>query len=213
MFKKYLSVFFLLFFLLVPRPPVRAAEASAGMVARVRGQATARKAGDEAAKVLKPGDPVTVGHTVTTAADGAVQILLTDDTVIQLLPEAAVFIEQYTYSADDGRRSAVIKVLNGRVRFIPHIIRSPESRFTVLTGQASISASLSDIFVTALPRETEIVNMGRYAIGLKNISDQVVGWVQLRPFQMSAVKEGMPPSQPAIVLPEQRRRILKDAQI
>jgi hypothetical protein len=184
----------------------------AGIITRVRGQVTARKTGDETAAALKVGDRIRVGHIVASAKDSGVQIVFTDDSFVNVLPGTTLIIKQYEYSADDGRRSAVIKVSDGRARFVIYKITSRQSRFAVETGHALVSAGISDFFVSASPSETEIVNIGQQ-LSVKNVSYLTVGEVGLGPNQKSILKEKTPPSQPATVTPEQRRKYLKDAEI
>jgi hypothetical protein len=201
-----------LLFLMIPEGSLFAGDAVAGIITRVRGQVTARKTGDEAVSVLKTGDRVLVGHILESAKDSGAQLVFTDDSFINMLPGTTVLVTQYGYSADTGRRTAVIKVSSGIARFVIYKMRSPESRFTVETGHALMTVGISDFFVSASPSETEIVNIGP-PLSVKNISSLTVGVVRLDANQKSIITEKTPPSQPATVSPEQRRKYLKDAEI
>lgn len=206
---------FLLFFLfvaMVPESSLYAEVPAAGIITRVRGQVTARKTGDETVTALKAGDRITVGHIVASARDSAAQLVFTDDSFVNVLPETTIYVKQYDYSPDTGRRTAVIKVSDGCARFVLYKIRSRESRFTVETGHALVSAGISDFFVSAAASQTEIVNIGQ-TLSVKNVFNLAVGVVQLGTNQKTLVKEKTPPSQPATVPPEQRRKYLKDAEI
>ena len=183
----------------------------AGIITRVRGQVTARKTGDETITALKAGDRITVGHIMESAKDSGAQLVFTDDSFVNVLPVTKLQVKQYEYSAD-GRRTAVIKVSDGRARFVLYKRRSSDSRFAVETGHALVSAGISDFFVSASQSETEIVNIGQ-TLGVKNVFRLTVGEVRLGPNQKSIIKEKTPPSQPATVTPEQRRKYLKDAEI
>ena len=187
-------------------------ESFAGIITRVRGQVSARKSGSETIPALKVGDRITVGGIVETSHESAVQIVLTDDSVVNVLPDTTLFIKQYSYSKDTGRRTAIIKVTTGRVRFILYKLRSPESHFTVEAGYALVSVGLTDFFVNVSLAETEIVCIGQ-SLTVHNINTLIVGDVWLDSNQKTILKEKTPPSQPATVSPEQRRTYLKDAQM
>jgi hypothetical protein len=189
-----------------------AADDSAGIVTKVRGQVTARKTGDEKAAPLRAGDAVAVGQILRTAKGSAVQLVLTDDSVIHVLPGTTLQVGQYMFSADENRRSAVIKVIEGSARFVVYKRRSNDSRFTVISDHASIGAWISDFFVKVSGNATEVANVGP-SLGIENISRFTVGRVQLGTNQRATVADKAPPSQPSTITPEQRRKYLKDAEI
>jgi hypothetical protein len=189
-----------------------AADDSAGIVTRVRGQVTARKTGDEKALTLRAGDAIAVGQILQAAKGGAAQLVLTDDSVIHLLPGTTLQVSQYTFSAGENRRSAVIRVIDGSARFVVYKKRSSDSRFTVWTDHVRIGVGLCDLFIKVSGNATEAANIGP-SLGIENISSLVVGRVQLGTNQKSTVAEKEPPSQPSTITPEQRRKYLKDAEI
>lgn len=203
---------FSLLFLMILEGNLFAGDPVVGIVARVRGQVTARRTGDETITTLKVGDRIFVGHIVESAKDSGAQLVFTDDSFVNVLPGTTLFVKQYEYSADTGRRTAVIKVSDGRARFVQYKRMGRESRFTVEMGHALVSVGISDFFVNVSRSETEIVNIGQ-SISVKNVSYLAVGVVQLGSNQKSIIKEKTPPSQPATVAPEQRRKYLKDAEI
>ena len=192
--------------------PLFAADDNAGIVTKVRGQVTARKTGDEKAAPLRARDDIAVGQILQAAKGSAAQLVLTDDSVIHLLPGTTLQVGQYTFSPDENRRSAVIKVIDGSARFIVYKRRSNDSRFTVISDHARIGAWISDFFVMVSGNATEVANVGP-SLGIENISRFTVGRVQLGTNQRAAVADKAPPSQPSTVTPEQRRKYLKDAEI
>jgi len=189
-----------------------AADDRAGIVTKVRGQITARKTGEDKASTLRAGDAIVVGQIIQAAKGAAAQLVLTDDSVIHMLPGTTLQISQYTFSSGENRRSAVIKVIDGSARFVVYKRRSDDSRFAVTSDHASIFAWVSDFFVTVSGNETEVANVGP-SLGVKNISQFTVGRVQLGTNQRSFIANKKPPSQPSTITPEQRRKYLKDAEI
>lgn len=93
----------------------------AGVAAAVQGDVKITPAGS-AARVLKSGDPVSMGDTVETEKNGKLQILLLDQTVFTLGPLSAVTIDEFVYDPanDDGKVKAsmlkgIFRVVSGRV--------------------------------------------------------------------------------------------------
>lgn len=189
-----------------------AADDSAGIVTKVRGQVTARKTGDEKTASLRAGDAIAVGQILQAAKGAAAQLVLTDDSVIHVLSGTTLQVSQYTFSADENRRSAVIKVIDGSARFVVYKMRSNDSWFAVISDHARINAWISDFFVKVSGNATEVANVGP-SLGIENISQFTVGRVQLGTNQRSTIAEKAPPSQPSTITPEQRRKYLKDAEI
>ena len=189
-----------------------AADDSAGIVTKVRGQVTARKTGDEKTASLRAGDAIAVGQILQAAKGAAAQLVLTDDSVIHVLPGTTLQVSQYTFSADENRRSAVIKVIDGSARFVVYKRRSNDSWFAVISDHVRIGVGFCDFFIKVSGKVTEVANIGP-SFGIENISQFTVGRVQLGTNQRSIVAEKEPPSQPSTITPEQRRKYLKDAEI
>jgi uncharacterized protein involved in type VI secretion and phage assembly len=187
-----------------------AAADRAGSVTKVRGQVTARKTGDDAISVLKAGDGISVGHIMLSAKDAAAQLAFADGSVIHMLPGTTLQLLQYSYSATENRRTALIKLTEGCLRAI--VYKEIGGRFTVETGQAAVSTGIADYFVCATPAGTEITNIGQ-GFSIENSSNLTIGTVHLRTNQQSTIADKTPPTQPVTVKPEQRRKYLKDAEI
>ena len=191
-----------------------AGDAVAGIITRVRGQVTVRKTGSDAVTLLKAGDRILVGDFLESAKDSVAQLVFTDDSFVDVLPGTTFQVKQYEFlaDADISRRGAILKVSAGRARFVVYKQRSSDSRFAVETDQALVRAGIADFFVNALPSETEILNIGQ-SLSVRNVSSLTVGEVWLGSNQKSLVKAKAPPSQPATVPPEQRRKYINDAKI
>jgi hypothetical protein len=183
-----------------------------GIVTKVRGQVTARKTGDEKPATLRVGDALSVGQILQSGKDASVQLVLSDDSIIFLLPNSTLQIGQYTFSSGDNRRAAVIKVIDGSARFVIYKRRSGDSRFAVISDHASINTGNADFVVKVSKNKTEVDNIGR-SLGITSSSRLQVGYVHLGTNQRSVVAEKAPPSQPSTITPEQRRKYLKDAEL
>ncbi|OHE24440.1 MAG: hypothetical protein A2Z43_03670 [Syntrophobacterales bacterium RBG_19FT_COMBO_59_10] len=183
----------------------------AGKITRVQGQVTVRMPGWENIAAVRAGDSLAVGGLMETAKNSRVQLIFTDGSFMRVLPESTLRVNQYSYTPEDKRSSAIIQVLGGRARFVVYDkMRGSGSRFVVETEHASIGARIADFFVSVSPKETEVAVIGS-SLSMRNISSLVVGNVGLGTNQMTVVKKKTPPSQPSTIPAEQRKKYIRDA--
>ncbi len=90
------------------------AEARPGLIPKVQGRVTVRLLSEEKATPVKAGDPVLVGHLVQTEKESKAQIVLKDDSLITILPESELRINQYSYSSREKRARVIIQVFHGK---------------------------------------------------------------------------------------------------
>ncbi|MFH1991801.1 MAG: FecR domain-containing protein, partial [Pseudomonadota bacterium] len=185
------------------------ADGSAAKITKVQGRVTIKRTGTESITTLKTGDGISAGDLLDCARNSLAQLVFTDDSVVIVWPGAALRVNQYSYAPDINRRSAIIKVLGGQARFIVYKPRM-NSRFVVQTEHVSLNISRHDIVLMVSPTQTEIANIGS-PLDVKNISALAVGTVRLDTNQQTVVKAKTPPSQPANVTSEQRRKYIRDA--
>ncbi|MDZ4165341.1 MAG: FecR domain-containing protein [Smithellaceae bacterium] len=180
------------------------------MLTKVQGRVELIKTDTDRARPVKPGDSAAVGELLRSGKDASAQLVFTDDSFVILFPETLLLVTQYAYTPRDNRRSAVTKVREGRARFVVYRKRSGDSRFVVETGHASMNVGMADFFVSVSPAETEVANIGS-PFQVKNVSGLIVDRVSLGANQKTTVTGMTPPSQPATLTPEQRRKYIKDA--
>jgi ferric-dicitrate binding protein FerR (iron transport regulator) len=187
------------------------ADDSAGTMTRVQGKVTVRMPGWNNSAAVRAGDSLAVGGVLETAGNSRAQLIFTDGAFIRVLPDTTLRVNQYSYTTEDKRSSAIIQVLGGRARFVVYDkTRSNGSRFVVETEHASIGAGIADFIVSVSPGETEVAVIGS-SLSVRNISSLVVGNVGLGTNQKTVVKEKKPPSQPSTLPAEQRRKYIRDA--
>lgn len=187
------------------------ADDSAGTMTRVQGKVTVRMPGWKNIATVKAGDSLAVGGVLDTAGNSRAQLIFTDGAFISVLPGSTLRVNQYSYTSEDKRSSAIVQVLGGRARFVVYDkMRGNGSRFVVETEHASINTGIADFFVSVSSGETEVAVIGS-SLSVRNISSLVVGNVGLGTNQKTVVKEKNPPSQPSTLPAEQRRRYIRDA--
>ena len=94
--------------------------ARAGVAAAVRGEVklVAVQGVREVGKDVASGDPIFLGDQVTTGAEGRLQIMLADETVFTIGPNAAMVIDTFVYDPATSAGKVTASVLKGTFRFV-----------------------------------------------------------------------------------------------
>jgi hypothetical protein len=97
-----------------------ASAARAGVAAAVRGEVklAAVPGVREIGKDVASGDPIFLGDQVTTGAEGRLQIMLADETVFTIGPNAAMVIDTFVYDPATNAGKVTASVLKGTFRFV-----------------------------------------------------------------------------------------------
>jgi hypothetical protein len=96
------------------------AAARAGVAAAVRGEVklAAVPGVREVGKDVASGDPIFLGDQVTTGSEGRLQIMLADETVFTIGPNAAMVIDNFVYDPSTSAGKVTASVLKGTFRFV-----------------------------------------------------------------------------------------------
>lgn len=206
--EKGLLYCFLVSFVLLSKTACFAGNAI-GTLTLIEGPVTVRKIGGQEVSVT-PGDKLRVGDILETGEKSRAQVVLTDDSTIDLSSRTILRVNQYVFDFERNRRTTLIKVPAGKARFAVFRKRDNESTFKVEAGYAAIAAAVADFVAIISPRETTVaVTDG--SVGVKNSSYLTVGQIRLGSNQTTIVKEKQMPSAPAVMRHEQRRTYNKDA--
>ena len=92
----------------------------AGVAAAVRGDVklAAVPGVREVGKDVASGDPIFLGDQVTTGSEGRLQIMLADETVFTIGPNAAMVIDNFVYDPSTNAGKVTASVLKGTFRFV-----------------------------------------------------------------------------------------------
>jgi hypothetical protein len=184
------------------------AEPVAGSVTAVRGTVVRKQLGSENTAPVRVQDAYRVGDILETGSSSAAQLTLSDETFLNLGPDSAVRVNQYSFNRSTMRRTARIRVLKGIVRFVLFRLRSPDSVFLVETEQANVLPQMiADVAVETHPADTVVAVLGGSA-RVKNASALVIGEVHVKMNQAASVLGAAPPAPASTVSPEDRRRLL-----
>lgn len=137
--------------------PVGAAPAltTIGAAAAVHGRVSAVAPGAPVGRILSSGKPLFLNDHVTTNAVGRLQVLLADETIFTLGPDADMVLDKFVYDPATGAGKVAARIEKGAFRFVSGKIarRHPEDmavrlkvgaigiRGTVVVGETGASGS------------------------------------------------------------------------
>jgi len=198
-----------LFVLLYP-PLVLSDELIIGSITAARGTAVLKRPLAEHPIVVKEGLAFKVGDVIETGVNSTAQMTLTDDSFMNLGPGSAVRVNQFSFDRATNRRTAIIRVIEGRTRFVIYKLRSPGSAFRVEAGTTLVTpGGFADFVVLASPGLTEVAAL-ESSLNVRNTLPYVIGNVTVGMNQRTAVKEKAPPTVPVVITPQERKQWLKD---
>lgn len=105
----------------------------AGVAAAVRGDvvliaAAPRTENRAVGKNVRSGDPVFLGDTIETGPDSGLQIMLMDETIFTIGPDAALIIDEFVYDPETSAGKVTASVLKGAFRFVSGRVAKEEPR-------------------------------------------------------------------------------------
>ncbi len=107
--------------------------ARAGVAAAVRGDvvliaAAPRQDIRAVGENVQSGDPVFLGDTIETGPDSGLQIMLMDETIFTIGPDAALIIDEFVYDPETSAGKVTASVLKGAFRFVSGRVAKEEPR-------------------------------------------------------------------------------------
>lgn len=119
--------------LLVTGANAQDAGAQAGVAAAVRGNVTLVAAAPQQTRVavgenVRSGDPIFLGDTIETGPGAGLQIMLMDETIFTIGPDAALIIDEFVYDPDTSAGKVTASVLKGAFRFVSGRVAKEEPR-------------------------------------------------------------------------------------
>ncbi len=123
-----------------------------GSITAIGGEVFLSHRGDTAAFPAMLGDPIYLKDYIQTEKDSRVQILLQDDSLLNLAQNTAIQITEHIYFPEENRRSVVIQLLMGKVRGIMgRYFKGPGSRYIISTPTDTIEVEHGHFVVDAAP--------------------------------------------------------------
>jgi len=206
--KLSLALFLFLSLVFMPRE-IQAAGETSGRMTVVRGEVALKRPGTEKIIPMRVGDTVYVGDLLQTGKDSGAQMVLTDESVVNISSMTSIRMNQYAFDAQEYRRTAVARVLEGMARFIVHK-QQKKASFTIETSHAAVSFAYADLVVKTSAAESTIAVLDG-GVSVRNSSPLIIGQVGLGDNEMTVVRAKTPPSIPSVITSQQRRIYSKDA--
>jgi len=180
-----------------------------GEISVVYGDVAVKKLGAEKALPPGRGDTLFVGDTLRTGNGSRAQLLFSDGSFVNISEDTAVRVNLYLNDAAAGRRKSVVRLLNGKARFLVPVSMNRGSLFSVETETSRIATTYGDFLVAAHPGKTVVHALGG-AVEVRNISFMAVGKVKLKQNRTTTVEKETPPSRPHIVDIQQRKVLIRE---
>lgn len=153
---------------------VRAGE-PIGYVTSLKGDVSVIRAGEEEKNVLELNNPVYLGDTISTAARSKVQILMEDDSLLNLGENARITIKAHMYQPEKDFRSSVYKLIRGKVRVVVgKLFSSLDSSLEVETPTSIIGVRMTEFIVHVVSPELTVVITLDGKVIAKNIRPDLV---------------------------------------
>jgi hypothetical protein len=126
---------------------------SAGSVVGVVGQSTVEGGGRR--DILKLGDPVNVGDTISVPPGNKLKLRMNDGSILSVAPGTSIRIDSYAVGADGQRIGAAISMGQGLLRSVTAPVNRPAS-FEVRTAVGTAAVRSTDWFIQSLPGSSQV---------------------------------------------------------
>jgi hypothetical protein len=186
----------------------------AGKISTVKGEVLIFHKDDTKGIQAKPKDVLYQYDTIQTMKESRVQILMEDDSLINLGENAKIHLKEYLYAPEDNRRSAALDLLSGKGRFIVgKLFAGRDSKFQVNTSTSVIGVRDTHFIVWVVsPELTTVITIdGR--IVAKNAEPTLICESTVGKDNSCQIASNKCPTTPTMIPAEEMQRILIDTQI
>jgi hypothetical protein len=198
-------------FAAAPGALAQGAAVKAGVAAAVRGKveraalAPAPSTQGAAIGLVSSGDVIFLGDKITTGPEAGLQIMLMDETVFTIGPNAAMTIDEFVYDPSTGAGKVTARVVQGAFRFVSGKVAKHDPKdMTVRLPQGSIGIRGTAVQGVVEGERATVVLLGP---GAENNAGERVGRIVVsnaqgevlitRPGFMTTFTALTPPSEPA----------------
>lgn len=152
--------------------------------------------------------------TIQTMKDSQVQIIMEDDSLLNLSENAKIHFKEYYYAPEENLRSAVINLVNGKCRFlISKLFTARDSKFQVNTSTSVIGVRDTHFIVWVVsPELTTVITLDGTVIA-KNISETLICESAVKANYACEIALNKCPTSPILMPAEEIQKILMDTQL
>lgn len=191
------------------------AAVKAGIAAAVRGPVQQISRGDPVGRAVQSGDAIFLGDEIKTGPTAGLQIVLLDETVFTIGPNASLAVDQFVYDPSSGKGKVAARIVTGAFRFVSgRVARNDPKDMTIglpsgtigIRGTSVEGVTDGDSTLVVLrgpgPDNNAGEREGRIVVG--NAAGEVL---ITRPGFATTFTASMPPTEPQRVTAEQQSRI------
>jgi hypothetical protein len=185
-----------------------------GKVTTLTGAVEVRHQGETEWAALKLNDSISFMDTVRTQENSRTQILMEDDSLLNLGEGAELTIREHIYQPDRDRRSSLFSLASGKIRvLVGKVFASEDSSFGVETPTSVIGIRLTQFIVwVASPELTTVVTLDGEVLA-KNIRPDLICEEIVAKNYSSQIARDACPTLPEQLPAEEMERILLDTDV
>jgi hypothetical protein len=179
-----------------------------GAVAAREGTAEIGRAG--AWTAAEPGAAVQLGDTLRTGAPGRLQVVLRDDSVLNLGENTELVVDRQVFDPDRRHYQSLLSLIRGKVRaVVSDLYREPQAAFEVETTAAVAGVRGTEFVMTHDPTAavSEVVGV-RDAVAVHGVRDRKRG-VLVSVQELTVIRRGQAPTTPRRLDDELFRQYLR----
>jgi hypothetical protein len=152
--------------------------------------------------------------TIQTMKESRVQMLMEDDSLINLGENARIYLKEYIYIPEEDRRSAALDLLSGKGRFIVgKLYAGRDSKFQVNTSTSVIGVRDTHFIVWVVsPELTTVITIDGTVVA-KNVLETLICESAVGKDYSCEIASNKCPTAPTIVPAEEIQKILMDVQL
>lgn len=185
------------------------AEEPIGYVTSLKGDVSVIHAGEREKTSLGLSDPVYLGDIIQTGANSKIQILMEDESLLNLGEKARITIKDHMYQPEKDLRSSIYKLIRGKVRVVVgKLFSDPGSHLEVETPTSIIGIRMTEFIVWAVSPELTVVIALDGKVIAKNIRSDLVCVETVPAGYASQIAKDACPTAPAKTPSEKMEEIL-----
>ena len=184
-----------------------------GYVTSLKGEVYVIHAGEQVKNTLELNDPVYPGDTIQTVTGSRIQILMEDDTMLNLGERAQITIKEHLYRPEKDLRSSVYKLIRGKVRVVVgKLFCDPASRLDMETPTSIIGIRMTEFVVWVVSPELTVVITLDGKVIAKNIRPDLVCIETVTEGYQSQIAKDACPTAPTKTPTEKMEEILLETE-
>jgi len=194
MIRKILTTVVIVILALVSHHASAFAGGAIGYVTSLKGEVSIIRAGEHEENTLAINGAINLGDTILTAARSKTQILMEDDSLLNLGENTRITIKEHMYQPENDFRGSVYKLIRGKIRVVVgRLFSDANSHLKVETPTSIIGIRMTEYIVHVVSPELTVVITIDGEVIAKNIrADLVCEEVVVKGYESKIAKDTCP---------------------